>query len=126
MILSQVSNMSVAIGTAAPNLAIATVHAPKLATILVFLIVAASFTTTAPIAAIAAEYFAESGSKRYKIIGTILVLLALIISFAGSYAQIINILVSVSGRVGVAVYIFAVLYRIYKMFISPKGERVVK
>ncbi len=120
MILSHVANMSIAIGTAAPNLAIAMVHAPALAAVLVVMIVAASFTTTAPIAVITAEYFAEAGTKRYKIIGSILVVLALAVSFAGSYAEIINILVSVSGRVGVAVYIFAVIYRIYKKVTDPQ------
>lgn len=121
MVLSQVSNMSLAIGAAAPNLAVASVHTPALATVLVFMIVAASFTTTAPIAVIAAEYFAEPGTKRYKIIGTVIVLLALIISFTGSYAQIINVLVSVSGRIGVVVYIIAVVYRIYKAATSGKS-----
>ncbi len=123
MVLSQISNMSVVIGTAAPNLAIATASAPVLATVLTLMIVAASFTTTAPIAIICAEYFAETNTIRFKVIGSIIVLLALIISFAGSYAQIINILVSVSGRVGLGVYIFAVIYRIYIVTESKRANK---
>lgn len=120
MVLSQIANMSVVIGTAAPNLAIATSHSSVLATILTLMILAASFTTTAPIAVICAEYFGKAGTSRYKMIGTVIVLLAFAVSFAGSYAQIINILVTVSGRVGVGVYIFAVAYRLYRVMMERK------
>lgn len=115
MVASQIANMSVVIGTEAPNLAIATAHTTVFAAILTLMIVAASFTTTAPIAVICAEYFAKAGTRRYKIIGSGIVLAALVISFAGSYSQIINILVSVSGRIGIGVYIFAVIYRLYRL-----------
>ena len=120
MVASQVANMSVVIGTEAPNLAIATTHTPIFAAILTLMIVAASFTTTAPIAVICAEYFAKEGTHRYKVIGTVIVLLALAISFLGSYSQIINILVTVSGRIGLFVYIFAACYRVYRMIASKK------
>ena len=120
MVLSQIANMSVVMGKAAPNLAIATAHAPILAAILTLMIIAASFTTTAPIAVICAEYFAKAGTARYKAIGTVIVLLAFAVSFAGSYAQIINILVTVSGRVGLGVYIFAACYRAYRAIVDRK------
>ena len=106
MVASQIANMSVVIGTQAPNLAIATTHTPIFAVILTLMIVAASFTTTAPIAVICAEYFAKPGTLRYKTVGSVIVLLALGISFLGSYSQIINILVAVSGRIGIGVYAF--------------------
>ena len=64
MVLSQIANISIIIGTPAPNLAMTTYHAPKMAGILVFLVVAASFTTAAPVAVIAA-----ADTKRFKIIG---------------------------------------------------------
>lgn len=126
MVLAQIANMSVVAGTPAPNLAIATATAPVLAAVLTAMIVAASFTTTAPIAVICAEYFGEEGTKRYKVIGTVIVLAALGISFLGSYQQIINILVSVSGRVGIGVYAFAVVYRIYKKFTEPKEVKAIQ
>ncbi len=124
MILSQVANMSIVIDAQAPNVMIAATHTPRLAAIFVIIIMAAVYTTTSPIALIAAEYFAKPGTSKYKIVGTVIVLLALAISFAGSYAQIINVLVSVSGRIGLAVYIFAVIYRVYSTMISKKMETV--
>lgn len=121
MILSQVANMSIAIGAQAPNVIIAATHTPWLATIFVIIIMAAVYTTTSPIALIAAEYFAKPGTNKYKIVGTVIVLLAFAISFAGSYAQIINILVSVSGRIGLAVYIFSAIYICYRAITSKKA-----
>ncbi|NME35319.1 hypothetical protein [Fusobacterium sp. FSA-380-WT-3A] len=120
MIFAQVSNISIAIGTPAPNLAITTYHVPKLAGILVLLVVLASFTTAAPVAVIAAKYFAEEGTIKFKVIGTTLVLTELAVSFLGSYAQIINVLVSVSGWVGVIAVVVAVFRFIRKKFI-PKN-----
>lgn len=124
MIVSQVANISLAIGSQAPNVSIATVHTPVLAIALVAMIVAASYTTTAPIALIAADYFAEPGTSKHKITGIIIVLIGLGVSFLGSYAQIINVLIAVSGRIGLAVYIFAVIYRIYvkTKYTNKKGE----
>lgn len=121
MVLAQIANVSIAIGTPAPNLALTTYHAPNLAGILVFMVVAASFTTAAPVAVIAAGYFAEEDTKKFKIIGTVLVLAELAVSFLGSYAQIINILVSVSGWVGVFACVFAVIYRIYRLIVDKKA-----
>ena len=120
MVLSQIANISIIIGTPAPNLAMTTYHAPKMAGILVFLVVAASFTTAAPVAVIAAEYFAEADTKRFKIIGTVLVLAEFAVSFLGSYAQIINILVSVSGWVGVFALVVAVINCIYRLTVYKK------
>lgn len=120
MILSHVANISLCIGSQAPNVSIAMVHSPKLAALLVAMIMAASYTTTAPIALIAAEYFAKPDTTRYKVVGIVIILVGLIVSFAGSYAQIINVLVSVSGRIGVAIYILAAIYRIYRMFREKK------
>lgn len=125
MVASQIANMSVVIGTEAPNLAIATAHTPIFAAILTLMIVAASFTTTAPIAVICAEYFAKPDTPRYKVIGTAIVLLALAISFLGSYSQIINVLVAVSGRIGVGVYAFAVVYQLYRR-VFKKSSAIVK
>ena len=125
MVASQIANMSVVIGTEAPNLAIATAHTPIFAAILTLMIVAASFTTTAPIAVICAEYFAKPDTPRYKVIGTAIVLLALAISFLGSYSQIINVLVAVSGRIGVGVYAFAVVYQLYRR-VFKKSWAIVK
>lgn len=39
MVLSQIANISIIIGTPAPNLAMTTYHAPKMAGILVFLVI---------------------------------------------------------------------------------------
>lgn len=114
MVLAQISNMSIIIGTPAPNLAMTTYHAPQMAGILVFLVIAASFTTAAPVAVIAAEYFAEQNTNKFKVVGTILVIAELAASFLGSYAQIINILVSVSGWVGVFGLVVAILNCFYK------------
>ena len=90
MVLSRIANKA---SSSARRLLIwmTTYHAPKMAGILVFLVVAASFTTAAPVAVIAAEYFAEADTKRFKIIGTVLVLAEFAVSLLGSYAQIINI-----------------------------------
>ena len=86
-----------------------------MAGILVFLVVAASFTTAAPVAVIAA-----ADTKRFKIIGTVLVLAEFAVSFLGSYAQIINILVSVSGWVGVFALGVAVINCIYRLTVNKK------
>lgn len=115
MVLSQIANISIIIGTPAPNLAMTTYHAPKMAGILVFLVVAASFTTAAPVAVIAA-----ADTKRFKIIGTVLVLAEFAVSFLGSYAQIINILVSVSGWVGVFAVIVAAINCICRLTVNKK------
>ena len=120
MVLSQIANISIIIGTPAPNLAMTTYHAPKMAGVLVFLVVAASFTTAAPVAVIAAEYFAEADTKKFKIIGTVLVLAEFAVSFLGSYAQIINILVSVSGWVGVFAVIVAAINCICRLTVNKK------
>ena len=122
MVASHIANISIVIGTAAPNLAIAMKHAPKLATLLVVMTVAASFTTTAPIALIAAEYFAKPGTQRFKVAGILVVLAGLAVSFLGSYAAIINVLVSVSGRVGIGVYAVAIIYKIYKCVADSKAD----
>ncbi|GEK89195.1 Uncharacterized membrane protein YkvI [Alkalibacterium putridalgicola] len=120
MITSQVANISLVIGAAAPNVSVAMAHTPRLAVALVAMIVAASYTTTAPIALIAADYFAERGTTRYKMIGIAIILLAFGISFLGSYAQIINVLMSVSGRIGLGVYAVAIVYRLYVLVTSKK------
>lgn len=125
MVLSQVANMSITMTAQAPNVIIASTHVPWLAGFFVLMIVAASFTTTSPIALIAAEYFAEPGTKKFKLVGTGIVLAALAISFAGSYAQIINVLVSVSGRIGLAIYIIAIFYRLYRYIKDKKEEPVI-
>ncbi|MER2063966.1 MAG: hypothetical protein ABS873_04900 [Alkalibacterium sp.] len=120
MITSQVANISLVIGTAAPNVSVAMAHTPRLAVALVAMIVAASYTTTAPIALIAADYFAERGTTRYKMIGIAIILIAFGISFLGSYAEIINVLMSVSGRIGLGVYAVAIIYRLYVLVTSKK------
>lgn len=114
MIASQIANASLTIGSQAPNVSIAAAHAPKLGIALVVIIVLASYTTTAPIALICAEYFAKPETKRYRIMGIIIVILGFGVSCLGSYAQIINVLVSVSGWIGVGICIFAAIYRIYR------------
>ena len=119
MVLSQIANVSLALGTPAPNLAITSYHVPKLAGILVVLVVAASFTTAAPVAVIAAEYFAQEGTRKFKIIGTVLILAELAVSFLGSYAQIINVLVSVSGWVG----LFAVFVAVIRLIVRCAGKK---
>lgn len=126
MITSQVANISLVIGAAAPNVSVAMAHTPLLATGLVAMIVAASYTTTAPIALIAADYFSERGTTRYKLTGIGIILLAFAISFVGSYAQIINVLMSVSGRIGLGVYIFAIIYRSYVAVTAGKRVPVAK
>lgn len=125
MVASHVANMSVVMGAAAPNVMLASVHMPKIGALFVIMIVAACYTTTSPIALIAAEYFAKPGTVKFKVWGSAIVLVALAISFAGSYAQIINILVSVSGRIGVAIYAIAFIYGIYKLVVGKKDKTAV-
>lgn len=126
MVAAQVANFSITAGTQAPNVAVAEAHTPLLAPILVFMIAAASYTTTAPIALIAADYVATPGTAKHKISGIVIILIGLFVSFFGAYDQIINMLISVSGRIGLAVYAYAAIYRLYVVFTDSKGNKTVE
>lgn len=126
MVAAQVANFSITAGTQAPNVAVAEAHTAFLAPVLVFMIAAASYTTTAPIALIAADYIAVPGSGKHKISGIVIIIIGLIFSFFGAYDQIINLLISVSGRIGLAVYAWAGVYRIYTWVTSSKKEEVLE
>lgn len=126
MVAAQVANFSITAGTQAPNIAIAEEHTPILAPFLVFMIAAASYTTTAPIALIAADYFAEPGTVKHKISGIAIILIGLIVSFFGAYDQIINLLISISGRIGLGVYGFAIVYRIYVIAKNSKNNKMTE
>ncbi len=126
MVAAQIANFSITVGTQAPNVAVAEAHAPLFAPILVFMIAAASYTTTAPIALIAADYVAKPGTSKHKIYGIVIILIGLVVSFFGAYDQIINILMSVSGRIGLGVYGWAVIYQVYTKISSPKKNEITE
>ncbi|MDE6455760.1 MAG: hypothetical protein K2L38_07650, partial [Dysosmobacter sp.] len=121
MVASQLRNIDTAMHAQIPTLAIAMEHSSILAGIFTLSVMVAIYTTTAPLALIFAEYLAEPGTVKFKIIGCATVVLAFICSFVGSYAKIINFLMAFAGRVGVGVYIFAVIYRVYKTVTGRKN-----
>lgn len=123
MVAAQVANFSITAGTQAPNVAIAEAHTPLLAPVLVLMIATASYTTTAPIALIAADYIAKPGTVKHKIFGMIIILVGLGVSFLGDYDQIINLLISVSGRIGLGVYIWAIIYRLFIYFTKDSKNK---
>lgn len=126
MVAAQVANFSITAGTQAPNVAIAEAHTPLLAPVLVLMIATASYTTTAPIALIAADYFADAGTVKHKISGIIIILIGLGVSFLGDYDQIINLLISVSGRIGLGVYIWAAIYRVFVYFTRDNKDEALE
>lgn len=131
MILAMVANFSVTGNTQAPNLILASRQMPFVAAIFAVILLAAIFTTISPIAIMVANVYAKPGTTRYRLIGSASILIALGISFVGTYSQILNAFASVSGWIGLGVYACMFITKIFRrpdpdQYQAPEPKQEIK
>jgi uncharacterized membrane protein YkvI len=116
MVIAMVSNFSALIGTQAPNLKLASLYAPSLANIFAVVLVAAIFTTLTPLASMVIQELSRKFDGYRLAVSLAVLVSATLISLAGSYSQILNVLITISSWVGTVIIVAVILYtfRCYK------------
>lgn len=122
---SQIANYSLIQGTAAPGLAMAMHFLPVIAPVFTIVLFLASFTTASPIAVMAVGFFAKKGTTKYVVVCFAVVLGAFAISLFGSYEQIVNLLMTISGKIGGAAYVCAIVNAIYRKVTKKGADELV-
>lgn len=119
--LAMVSNMSLVGGVQAPNILLGNRIHPVIGVCFAVITMLCIFTTATPLAWTCARAFAKEGSKRYKILIIVLVVVAFLGGELGSFAQILNTATSITAYVGYVLFA-AMLYT--KLIRRPKAPAV--